>query len=77
MLRDEAPEEPAVNNPHAMRDTYLKWLNDHMTMRCMIRTIINDKLNHKFKDAQSDEMIQILNEFLAPFRMRRDTKSPT
>ena len=48
---DEAPEEPIVNTPYVMRDTYMKWLNDHMTVRCVMRVAMNNELSHKFEDA--------------------------
>ena len=63
VLTDEAPEEPIANAPHAARDTYIKWLNDCMTVRCMMRTTMNDELSRKFEGAQSEEIIQMLNEF--------------
>ena len=53
VLTDLAPEEPAANAPRAMRDTYMKWLNDRTTMRCVMRVAMNDELSHKFEDAQS------------------------
>ena len=51
VLMDEAPEEPIANIPHAVRDTYVKWLNDRTTMHCVIRAAMNDKFSHKFEDA--------------------------
>ncbi|XP_073112711.1 uncharacterized protein [Elaeis guineensis] len=59
---DPIPEEPTVNAPRAVRDTYMKWLSDCTTMRCVMRAAMNDELSRKFKDAQSKEMIQLLNE---------------
>ena len=47
---DEAPEEPAANAPHAVTDTYMKWLNDRTTVRYVMRAAMNDKLCYKFKD---------------------------
>ena len=44
------------------RDTYMKWLNDRMTMRCMMRVAMNDELSRKFEDVQPEEIIQMLNE---------------
>ena len=61
MLTDPTLKEPA-NAPHAVRDTYMKWLNDRTTMRYIMRVAMNNELSHKFKDAQSEEMIQLLNE---------------
>ena len=62
VLMDEVPEELVANALHTMRDTYMKWLNDCMTVRCMMRAAMNDELNYKFEDAQPEEIIQILNE---------------
>ena len=62
VFMDQAPEEPAANAPHVARDTYMKWLNDHTTVCCMMRAAMNDELSHKFEDAQPEEMIQMLNE---------------
>ena len=59
---DQTPEELATNAPRAMRDTYMKWLNDRMTVHCVMRVAMNDELSHKFEDVQPEEMIQILNE---------------
>ena len=63
VFTDQVPEESAVDAPRAARDTYMKWFNEHTTVRCVMRTAMNDKLSHKFKDAQPEEMIQMLNEF--------------
>ena len=57
VLTDPALEEPTANAPRAMRDTYMKWLNDRTTVRCIIRIAMNDELNCKFEDVQSEEMI--------------------
>ena len=62
--------------PRAARDTYMKQLNDHMTVRCMMREAMNDELSRKFEDAQPEEMIQILNEsFSTPEDMERHKTS--
>ena len=62
VLTDEAPEESAANAPRAMKDTYMKWLNDCTTVHCVMRAAMNDELSRKFEDAQSEKMIQMLNE---------------
>ena len=62
MLTDPTPKESIANAPHAARDTYMKWLNDCITVCCIIRVAMNDKLSHKFEDVQSKEMIQLLNK---------------
>ena len=46
---DEAPEESTANAPCAVRDTYMKWLNDRTTVHCMMRVAMNDELSHKLK----------------------------
>ena len=74
MLTDLALEEP--NAPCAMRDTYMKWLDDRITVCCIMRVAINDELSCKFKDMQLKEMIYLLNESFGTLRMLRDTKSP-
>ena len=51
ILTDQAPEEPTANAPCAVRDTYTKWLNDRMTVCCMMRIAMNDELSCKFEDA--------------------------
>ena len=51
VLMDQTPKEPTTNAPRAARDIYMKWLNDCMTVRCMMRIAMNDKLSHRFEDA--------------------------
>ena len=78
VLTNQAPEELTANAPRAMRDTYMKWLNDRMTVRCVMRAAMNDELNHKFEDVQPEEMIQILNEsFDTPEDVKRHKTSCT
>ena len=62
ILTDEAPEEPAASTPRVMRNTYMKWLNDCMIVRYVMRAAMNNELSRKFEDAQSEKIIQILNE---------------
>ena len=69
VLTDQALEEPTANAPRTVRDTYMKWLNDHMTMCCMMRVAMNDELSHKFEDPQPEEMIQMLMNPSTPLRM--------
>ena len=40
----------------------MKWLNDRMTVHCVMRAATNNELSRKFEDVQSEEIIQILNE---------------
>ena len=51
VLTKQAPEEPTANAPRAVRDTYMKWLNDCTTMHYVMRTAMNDELSRKFEDA--------------------------
>ena len=50
VLMDEAPEEPIANALRATRDTYMKWLNDWMTVRYVMRAAMNDEFSRKFED---------------------------
>ena len=78
ILTDEVLEESVANAPRAMRDTYVKWLHDRMTVRCVMRVAMNDELSHKFKDVQLEEIIQIWNEsFGTPKDMERHKTSYT
>ena len=63
MLTDPAPEEPSPNARSAARDTYLKWLNDHIMVRCIMQAAMNDEFSHKFEEAQPEEMLKVLNDF--------------
>ena len=62
MVIDPAPEVPAPNANVMIRDTYQKWLNDCMTVRCIMRAAISDEFNCKFIDTQPKEMLQMLNK---------------
>ena len=62
MLIDPPPKESAANAPRAMRDTYLKWLSNHIMVHCIMRAAMNDELSRKFEEAQLEDMIQLLNE---------------
>ena len=62
MLIDPTPEEPAPNARGAVRNTYLKWLNDHTTVRCIIQATMNDEFSHKFKKAQPEKILKMLND---------------
>ena len=43
VILDPAPKEPIVNAPHAIRDTCQKWLNDRITVCCIMRALMNDE----------------------------------
>lgn len=48
---DPSSEEPIVNMCGTIKDAYQKWLNNHMTVRCIVRVVMNDEFSHKFKNA--------------------------
>ena len=62
MLTNPTPEEPAPNTRSSIRDIYQKWLNDRTTVRCIMLVTMNDEFNRHFENAQSQDMLQILNE---------------
>ena len=62
VLTDLALEEPTSNAHGAIKDTYQKWLNNRVTVHCIMRVAVNDEFSHKFEDAQSKKIFQILNE---------------
>ena len=51
VLKDPTPKEPIADAPRAMRDTYLKCLNDCTIVCCIMWAVMNDKFSHKFEDA--------------------------
>ena len=63
ILTDLAPVEPTPNANVMVRDTYQKWLNDCMMVCCIMEAAMSDKFSCKFDDAQSKEMLQMLNKF--------------
>ena len=78
VLTDQVPKKPTVNAPRTVRDTYMKWLNDCITVCCVMRAAMNDELSCKFEDAQPEEIIQILNEsFGTPEDVERHKTSCT
>ena len=54
--------EPAPNAQGAIRDTYLKWLNDRTIVYCIMQTTMNDEFSRKFEEAQPEDMLKMLNE---------------
>ena len=44
VLTDQALKESTANAPHAVRDTYMKWLNDRTTVCCVMRIAMNVNL---------------------------------
>ena len=62
MIIDSALEVPALNANTTVRDTYQKWLNDCMTVCCIMRTIRSNEFSYKFDDAPLKEIFQMLNK---------------
>ena len=64
VITDPAPEQPAPNVRGTVRDTYLKWTNDHTIVRCIMLASMNDEFSRKFKEAQPEKKFQMLKESL-------------
>ena len=62
VIMDLAPKVPVPNSDVKVRDTYQKWLNDCMIVRCIMRATMSDEFSYKFIDAQPKEMLQMLNK---------------
>ena len=76
VLTDLAPEEPAPNARSSIRDTYQKWLNDRTMVCCVMLVVMNDQFSHHFKNAQPQNMLQMLNEsFGTPDNIERHKTS--
>ena len=52
VITDPAPEQLAPNVHGTVRDTYLKWTNDHTIVRCIMLASMNDEFSKKFEEAQ-------------------------
>ena len=63
MIIDSALEVPALNANTTVRDTYQKWLNDCMTVCCIMRAAMSDEFSYKFDNTQPKKILQMLNEF--------------
>ena len=63
VLTNLASEEPAPNAHSSIKDTYQKWLNDRTTVRCIMLAVMNGEFSHRFKNAQPQDMLQMLNKF--------------
>ena len=59
---DPVLEEPILNAWGVVRDTYLKWLNNRTTVRCIMRASMNDEFSWKFEEAQPEKMLQVLKD---------------
>ena len=57
VIMDLALKKPAFNAWGTIWDTYLKWLNNHTMIRCIMRASMNDEFSQKFKEAQPKKMI--------------------
>ena len=57
VITDLTPEEPAPNARSAVRDAYQKWLSDQTMLRCIMLVMMNDEFNHKFEEAQPDQIL--------------------
>ena len=62
VLTDPAPKKPAPNAHSTVWDTYQKWLNNWITIHCIVLAVMNDEFSHKFENAQPQDILQILNE---------------
>ena len=62
VLMNPAPKESAPNAHSAVWDTYLKWLNDRTMVHCIMWVAMTDEFNHKFEEAQLEDMLKVLNE---------------
>ena len=62
VITDSTLQEPTTNARGVVRDTYQKWLNDRITMSCIMRATMNNEFSYKFEDAQPEKILQRLNE---------------
>ena len=62
VIQDPAPKEPAPDDCSLVRDTYLKWVSDRITVRCIMRAAMSDELSRIFEEAQPEEILQVLKE---------------
>ena len=62
VIMDPAPEEPAPNARSTVRHAYQKWLSDRTMVHCIMLAVMNDEFNHKFKEVQPDQILQVLKD---------------
>ena len=62
ILTDLALEKPALNARSMIRDIYQKWLNNQTIVHCIMLAAMNNEFSHRFKNAQPQDMLQMLNE---------------
>ena len=62
ILNDPAPELPHTNTYSFERDTYQKCLCDRTSVHCIMLVGMNDEFDHRFENAQLEEIIQVLSE---------------
>ena len=78
VIMDSAPEEPTPNARGVVQNTYLKWLNDRTTVRCIMRASMNDEFSRKFEEAQPEKILQVLKDsFGTPNDIERHKTSCT
>ena len=53
VITDPVPKVPLASTRGSIRDTYLKWVSDRTTVRCLILAAMNDEFNRKFEEAQA------------------------
>ena len=62
ILNDPTLELHYANTCSSKRDTYQKWLCDRTSVCCIMLAAMNDKFDHRFENAQIEEIIQVLSE---------------
>ena len=62
MITNPVPEVPPISARSSIRDTYLKWVSDWTTVRCIMMAVMNDEFSCWFEEAQPYEILQKLKE---------------
>ena len=62
VIIDPTPEIPLADAHGSIRDTYSKWIFGWTIVRCIMLATMNDEFNHRFEEAQPDEILQKLKE---------------
>ena len=72
VITDPTPELSPISARNSIRDTYLKWVSDRTTVRCIMLVAMNDEFSRKFEEAQPVEILQKLKEsFSMPDNVER------